>query len=1109
MRLKSFGQPLPRSARSDQRGGSLLITLAILAVAVTIGAALADFATTSIRGRAAFTESRDVRYQAGGAINSAINWAKSVPTAGADAGYFGGSSTPCVYQVDGITVSCEPVTGSNSGVPNQQGLTPPEALLLLGDRHNEPGPYSYSKCTSVFDSIANFFTGTTPGTSESSLYLKKQSRSTWGGLASCQPRTRTNSTIQISGDAVAAGRVVAEDGLGVTVANGVFAARYGCGGIAGCTTAVGTRSDGSARDSDPARTNTTNPNAHVNLSAAYTPVGFNADGSLKSGYSLPARTTAYRYVSTDTTVRANVPTHLVPVAQCTDVPAGEVIIFLSGWYRDAEVLSRYTANSACPDRTFWFAPNAGPDNLLLTEDDETAPFYLDFDGSTRRACGDLAAAQGALGAVANRWCLGGTGLTNTNSNSKPRVVVGWPSGWTPFGSSAGGGTGSSPDNGGRVTVSLAEATQIEGTLLTYWSNRDRAKIVDGSLAVFEPCSFLWGLITCPSFGERTIRMQGFSPKVTSGPLGDGTAPNGRIFASLTYGLLNAGSIDVPKAVIESVDGSGVSRSCGEYDLSKDSRFSYSGSGAFDIGAHTYTFTADQAKALADTCGSVDLINSMRVSIKVTGNSSNSGGFKMYLDGSAISFDSYRGASFPVGTDGSASSTQAAKSDCDSTKPGGQLIFGGESNVFIADGSLEVCGGPYPGGPGEASTHQVIGVFGVPAVSPLRPSSVSLTTADGSSGTGLASGANAARIGEPGTLLAATISYPGRCVGALGIGPCDPVDGGARRVQASFPAYSPPAGYRIKRIEARVAYEAEGPTLGFTAGSDGAKLVAGSCVEDVRTTNHELYQWANEGRNNASKLVLFEQGASPARNCITPTNLSSGASVQWKSNVPGGWGVVFGGRCFVIVGWCNYTQEDRLEGVELDVTLESIDSSVPRLRPQSGCIVAHPGYGGGEGQPDCALIRAESYKQSDAKESVCIISCGSTRRGQWNGRFSVKGTIYAPTSAVELDDPDVAYPLATRGAILRHLRISGWTTRSGYTAPAVSNQIDRTPNPRQTVFTACRQTPARSGQPCDASSGDTVIARAGVNFLVRATTGGGVADQPLVVSWSDFDDSGQP
>ena len=129
------------------------------------------------------------------------------------------------------------------------------------------------------------------------------------------------------------------------------------------------------------------------------------------------------------------------------------------------------------------------------------------------------------------------------------------------------------------------------------------------------------------------------------------------------------------------------------------------------------------------------------------------------------------------------------------------------------------------------------------------------------------------------------------------------------------------------------------------------------------------------------------------------------------------------------------------------------------------------------------------------------------RGTWVGRISVKGTIYAPSSAIEIDDNDIAYPLATRGAILRHLRISGAKARAGYTDPMFGGELDTNPAARQTVLTACVQTAAvrattlASRLPCGENAGDVVLAKAGVRFLTPETPGA-QANAAVIEWWSD-------
>ncbi|MFV0318559.1 MAG: hypothetical protein ACK5O2_16555 [Microthrixaceae bacterium] len=1097
----------------------MIFVLMVIMFSGIIMVALSAYASTSAKVTETYTAVKQDRYAGDGAIQSAVNWIKDQPGLAVDPEYAPDSNDDCVYDattdVGTVTVSCFTAPGSGSGVPPEQGALPPETLLLTGDRHNEPGPYSYAQCDSAWDSIVNFFTGDTPGRGEDSLRLEKSRRQSVFGLGPCQPRNRGNGPVQVKGAIVAAGRASGTDGLNVAAYNGdgTLRAKRGCSGLALCggswitnRSAPGKPWNNTPSESDPGRKTPIAQDPINNIRDEFLPIGFQADGSLRSGYKMPNRTTAYVYDETYNTggdATNEIPKYMKPIANCTDVPAGATIIFLPGWYKSADVLTRYTANSACPDRTFWFTPradfSAGGSRELLQPDNETGAFYMDFTNTSTAfaGCGDM------HGAVPARWCLGGYAANSGQAtlNSKPRVVVGWPNGWEPFPSgAAGGGT---PVYGTPVGITIDTVNSVEGSLLSYWSNRSNAQTIDSQYATYKPCSFnfIFFTINCPSFGQRTLRLADLTPKTTGGPVAETGAPNGRVYLEVRYGLKNPNSLNTPQVDVDALDSQGIAKDCGTYDLTK-SGVTFGGTGPLPASSK-YVFNAAQAKQLADNCGAVELLNNLRVTFKASGNIWNSQLPEIYLDGVKFTYNSYAGASFPVGENNAYNSQEPAKSDCDKTKPGGQLIFGGESHAYVADGSLEVCGGPDPDNPAEA---QVIGIYGVPAVETLRPTSAAIDGGSaGSNGTQLVNAGGATRIGDPagGSTDSATIKYPGRCIGAIGIGPCDPIGGGAKDVRLSFPQFSlgNSTAYRVKKVEARSAYRAEGPFLGFTAPNEGAQLKAGSCVEDARTTNHELRQWANEGTDSANKLVLYQYGTS--RNCIPSSTLTStgGSQVRWKTNVPGGWGVVFGGRCFVFIGWCNYTQEDQLDGVELDVTIEPVSTSVPMLRPQSGCVVAHPNYTGGESEPDCAVIRADSFSDADQTEG------SQPLRGTWVGRVSVKGTIYAPSSAVEIDDNDIGYPLATRGAILRHLRISGAKKRTNFNDPWFGGTIDDTPLARRTVLTACVQSPARQAAnprvPCDADQGDQIVTKAGARFLPPENpTPGSQADAPVMEWWSD-------
>lgn len=1107
------------AARAAQRGASLLVVLMLVGFFGAISMALAAYASSSSRTSRAYENVRLDRYQGDGAIKAAVNWIKDNPDVAVDPLYDPTTNDDCVFQVSDVTVTCETPEGSGSGVPPEQGAVPPESLLLLGARHNSPGPYSYSRCDSAWDDITRFFTREPPAGAESeySLTMRKAQRSSgWGSLGTCAERARGNGPVVVRGDVAAAGKIRTASGLNMTAfqGDGTIRAKYGCessNNPIGTTCAPwpadglrddpGTPWDNTPLDSDPGRLTPITQSPINNIRNEFLPIGFDADGTLRDGYVMPERTTAYYYdVTANTTGTAQLPRYMRAAPNCSDVPAGAPIIFLPGWYKSSEVLSRYTANSAtnCFDRTFWFPPNAGADHELLTPDDETGAYYMDFTTVTGRGCGTMAAPTTMTPEVAARWCIGGAATTTAQAalNSKPRVVVGWPTTWQPFPSSGAPAPGT-PVYGTAVPTRLTTAGQVAGSFLTYWQNTDRATVIDGVSAEYTPCRIFF--LNCPTLGERTLRLEDFTPKTTGGPMAESGAPAGRINVRVAYGLEHRESLGIPWLDVDVLDRDGVSVSCGSYEMTNSAAFAYAGSGAVP----TYQFTPAQAATLANNCGAVDRINNLRFSLRVGGNILNNPLSKIYFDGVEVSYNSYAGASFPVGTDNSYGSTLPAKSDCDETRPGAQLIFGGQSHVYVADGSLEVCGGPDPD---NAANAQVIGIYGVPAVEPLRPNSNPYvdTGSAGNSGTSVTDAANMRQIGEPTGQATSRVRYRGRCWGLLGIQTCGPQDGGARDVVFSFPAYSPPSGYSVDKVSARAAYQTEGAWYAIPTNNSATRFKVGSCDVGARQTQGQMRYWANEGESGGSPLVLF----SSTRNCTGQSTANGAAwaatTARWKANVPDEFTFFVGGGCFVFAVTCTYDQDDYIDGIELDVTIRPNSTTAPMLRPQSGCITAHPNYTGGEGSPDCAVVRADSFTSADQRES------SATARGNWAGRVSVKGTIYAPSSALEIDDNDVAYPLATRGAILRHLRISGARARTGYTDPMFGGEIDRTPAPRVATLTACRRTASTladstlSRQPCGDSPGDRVLTQAGVRFMTPEQQGNvtSQANAPSMEWWSD-------
>ncbi len=797
---------------------------------------------------------------------------------------------------------------------------------------------------------------------------------------------------------------------------------------------------------------------------------------------MPERATAYVYdTSVNTTGSATLPKYMKAIANCGEAPAGTPIIFLPGWYKNSEVLSQYTAAiNGCYDRTFWFPPNAGDDFTLLTDDDETGAYYMDFQGTTGRNCGTMNIA------VAARWCLGGSG--NQNYNTKPRVVVGWPNNWAAFPSTGPVNPGT-PVYGTAVPVTLPTANDIAGNFLTYWGDTDRAKTIDGQYATYAPCQF-W-IFTCPTLGERTLRMENFGPKVTSGPLAESGAANGRLRVEVRYGLANRASLGIPYVDIDALDEEGVAVNCGSYEMVNNATVDFNGVGAMPAD-RKYVFTDAQAKQLADSCGAVELINNLRISFRIGGNILNNPLSKVFLDGAKIYYNSYAGASFPVGTDNTYGSTQPAKSDCDETKPGAQLIFGGESHAVVADGSLEICGGPDPDNP---ARRMVIGIYGVPAVESIAPTGLTRSSEGGMGENdfrdfdGLSDSAalGRMRIGEPAGRSTVSIRYDD-----------DWFETNEGRLKVSFPALSVPSGYKIGYVDARVSWDSNNPAPGLNPIDTNSQYWqegnGGNCKRSLPTTA-EIAQAASIPANNNFTNRMFTAGGP---NCLNVANstvnpLSGGLVLTYAARGKG--------PCLTDCGGGG-TFKDYLDGIELDVGLLPADDSQPRLIPQSGCITAHANYFAGAGTPDCALLKADSFRaqQDSPREDTNL-------RGNWIGRASVKGAIYAPSAAIEYDDNDVGYPLASRGIIARHLLITGAKTRQFYADPMIGGLLDRVPATRTAVFTACTKDPADPdpGQPCGQGSNDRTLTQAEVRFEVALS---GPADNrivnwvPVTTWWTD-------
>jgi len=364
-------------------------------------------------------------------------------------------------------------------------------------------------------------------------------------------------------------------------------------------------------------------------------------------------------------------------------------------------------------------------------------------------------------------------------------------------------------------------------------------------------------------------------------------------------------------------------------------------------------------------------------------------------------------------------------DCDPTKPGAQFIFGGDSRTYVANGSLEVCAGPNPSAPAEG---QQIGVYGVPAPPRLVPTSVVSTNANG----GVTNPDNALRIAEGPGIANADIHYSSGCWFCA-------VEGS---MTLRFPGYTPPAGYVVTNVAMRASYDSNGTSSDPQATLIGAS--GGGCDNTVD------YPAGNDPQGQVRDVTQC---------MLNGGYLNSQFDVRWTARATCGFG-------------CN--ENDQLDGIELIITLAPTDPDTT-LRPANGCVVNSPNFWYGASSPDCALLKTDAP----------FWDAVSQRRG----RISIKGTLYAPSDAVEIDDGDVYYPLFSRGAIVRHFRLTGFAPHPGFNEPIFDNWVDTTPAAREVVFLAC----AKSSGACTLDD-PTFVGRAAATF--DPDTGA-----PTVKSWS--------
>lgn len=360
--------------------------------------------------------------------------------------------------------------------------------------------------------------------------------------------------------------------------------------------------------------------------------------------------------------------------------------------------------------------------------------------------------------------------------------------------------------------------------------------------------------------------------------------------------------------------------------------------------------------------------------------------------------------------------------CDPAEPGVQFVFGGDSHMYLPNGTFELCAGPQPAG---APTRQQIAVYGLRPLAPLVPSTAPVST-------GWANPSNAFSIGESPDVLEATTEFP-----AVAFGNVENLTPPRVLTLSGFGGgVSIPAGAQIKRVYAMVAHGQS--ATGLTAprlkmwNGEGALCPQTQGEGYELNLHNELFSFFGRRYESVDVTSCFSD---PDPNVAANRLNGPGLSVELDAKPTTGSFLGIPGTYWQIAS------TSRFDGVQLVVELEATSATSAAFIPQNGCvagIASYPNYWDGYADPDCALLKWDG---------IGLLT--SSPRGQ----VSIHGTVYAPGAALDIDDEGppcqsgwlcmsgsyvgVDYPIVDRGVVARHVRFKALKVKDGYAGPVFS------------------------------------------------------------------------
>ena len=313
--------------------------------------------------------------------------------------------------------------------------------------------------------------------------------------------------------------------------------------------------------------------------------------------------------------------------------------------------------------------------------------------------------------------------------------------------------------------------------------------------------------------------------------------------------------------------------------------------------------------------------------------------------------------------------------CDLTRPGVTIVLGGTSRIALANGVAELC-------PPPNASSQRFSLYGVPSGSATTSSATLTGTSVTTSGTPSFTTPSGALT--PADATVATLT-------ATGNNQSSPLSVAGLSLPASVPA-----GSRLLSVALRARYtlvqSAQVSSLSAVVGSSGSPVRTATVADSTCTTTTGSVTALCRGADGSYDLSLDVSSAFPTDVWAVTGPMLAAPTLTFTAKVgrSGGTSPTFG--------------KVSVDALQLVVTYQA-----PAFRALGGCLAAVPLTASGA----CALLSTAGSQTS----------------------LALKGSVYAPTAALDINLTNQSSQVFSRGVVARALYISV-TSSSAYTGPTI-------------------------------------------------------------------------